>query len=967
MSQENQKKRKQRPLRQDWKPHWLLKLVYRAWMVVFTLGKVALGAAATVGIICGICVVVFVGSLSDFLESDILKDAKLDLDDAVQEANSFIYYYDAEGNAQLQQKIFADIYSSWADYEDIPEDLVHAAIAIEDKRFYEHQGVDWITTLKACAGMFFGDADAGGSTITQQLVKNHTGDNDVTVQRKLLEIFRANDIEKRYSKDVIMEYYLNEIYFGKKCKGVRAAAEKYFGKELEMLTTAECASLISITNNPSIYNPYSTSEYTFGEKKELMNGYQRNAYRKEIVLAQMLEQEWITEEEYEEAMAQEIVNKDGIDLEDQFANCKSDSCDYRGLVSTYKHESGGAYYCPVCNTDAGIIEGASLEVYSYFTDTVIEDVAMAFAERDGMTWNEETKAYYKDYISRAGLHIFSTLDMDVQNQVDKIYTDLSQIPETRSGQQLQSAIVIIDNSTGDIVAMAGGVGEKVVHDGFNRAVDSELQSGSSIKPLSVYGPAFNIDGYSPATVVKDLPLLYNGSRGWPKNDDRWYRYSYTLHDAIVRSVNAVAANTLDQIGKGYAFDFAKNKFGLSTLTREFITSSGQVMSDEDYAPLAAGAQTVGITVRDMASAFSTFANKGVYRRGRTFTKVYDNSGNLVLDNTQQTEQILTEKATNYMNYCLRDAVTGGTGTAARLANAYAYGKTGSTSSMKDRWFCGYTKYYTAAVWCGYDQPEQIFLVGDGSNPACRLFKKVMDPIHKGLEQIDIVDRSKLYGITVCLDCGKLATEACDKDIRTGGGFKRTSSVSVYREDIPKDRCDCHIMVDYCETGKGVATEWCNLFAAEEELKFKEVSLVRMTEDEFKELKKAYNQGVVEAYLRDDYIYLVNKRGEDAAFEGFKNTLNKEEDHPYKVCPVHTKEAWETYLKEKEEAEKPVDPPVDPENPVDPETPVDPENPVVPPVTPEDPVDPPQQPVTPSTTDSPVVPQPEPTEDTPEVG
>ncbi len=918
----------QKPQRQDWHPHWLLQLLYRVWMVVFTVGKVALGACATVFIIVAICVVVFVGSLSDFLESDILKDAQLNLEDAVQEANSFVYYYDADGNVQLQQKIYADIYSSWADFEDIPEDLVNAAIAIEDKRFYEHQGVDWITTLKACAGMFFGDADAGGSTITQQLVKNHTGDKDVTVQRKLLEIFRANDVEKRYDKDIIMEYYLNEIYFGSKCKGVRSAAAKYFGKELEMLTTAECASLISITNNPSMYNPYGTSVYEFGEDKEEMNGYQRNEYRKKVVLNQMLEQGKLTQEEYDAAMAQEIVNKDGIDLPDRFAICKNEECNYKGLVSTYKHEEGGAYYCPVCNTDAGIREDSSQAVYSYFTDTVIEDVAKTLAERDGMTWNYESKQYYKDYISRAGFHIYSTLDMDVQNQLDKIYTDLDAIPDARGGQQLQSAMVIIDNSTGDIVAIAGGVGEKNVHDGLNRAEDSKLQSGSSIKPLSVYGPAFNIDGYSPATVVKDLPLKYNGSRGWPRNDNRRYNYAYTLHDAIVRSVNAVAANTLDQIGKGYAFEFAKEKFGLSTLTRDYVMPNGTIKTDEDYAPLAAGAQTVGITVRDMACAFATFANGGVYRQGRTWLYVYDSKGNLVLENTQQTEEILSSKAVNYMNYCLGDAVDYGTGSDAAMRNAWVYGKTGTTSSNKDRWFCGYTKYYSAAVWCGYDQPEQIFLVRNWENPAAVLFRKVLQPLHEGTQKTSLVDWNKFHGVNICLDCGKQATADCDKDIRAGDGFSRVArDVRVYREDIPKEKCDCHVIVDYCTGGDGVANEWCQLFAVEEQTKLEDKALVRITEQRFDEIKKASKNGnnLQPAYARDDYIYLVTKRGEDAHFKGLQNNLNPTEPRPYKVCTVHTQQTWEEYLASKAPVDPPVDDPSVETPPVD-DTPV--ENPPV---------------------------------------
>ena len=922
-------KNSSKPPRQDWQPHWALKLLYRVWMVVFTVAKVAIAAAVTVALIFGICLVVFIGSLSDFLESDVLKDACIDLSDTVKDSNSFVYYYDSNGNVQMQQKIFADVYTSWADYEDIPEDLIHAAIAIEDKRFYEHQGVDWVTTVKACAGMFFGDADAGGSTITQQLVKNHTGDNDVTVQRKLLEIFRANDIEKRYDKEVIMEYYLNEIWFGRKCQGVRTAAAKYFGKELEMLTTAECASLISITNNPSMYDPYGTSVYALTKGGEEMNGYQRNNYRKNLVLNEMLKQGWLTQEEYDAAFAQEIVNKDGVDLEDQFANCKNDECNYRGLVSTYIHKND-SYFCPVCNTDAGISEGASLQVYSYFTDTVIEDVAMALAERDGMTWNNETKAYYKSYISRAGLHIYSTMDMEVQNQVDKIYTDLSQIPRTRGSSQLQSAIVVIDNETGDIVAISGGVGEKIVHDGLNRAIDSELQSGSSIKPISVYGPAFNIDGYSPATIIKDMPLKYNGSTGWPKNDNRKYNYSLTLHDAIVHSVNAVAANTLDEIGLSYAYDFAKNKFGLSTLTRSYIMPNGTIKTDEDYAPLAAGAQTVGVTVRDMANAFSTFAYNGVRRQARTWLYVYDSNGNLVLENKQTSEQILSEKAVNYMNYCLEDAVAGGTGTEARIKNAYVYGKTGTTASNKDRWFCGFTKYYTAAIWCGYDQPEQIFMRGGVNNPSAYLFSKVLTPLHEGVKKADtgMVNWSGFTTVEVCLDCGKLATEACEKDVRAGSGFTRVAKARVHRSDAPKQRCDCHTLVEYC-SGGGVATDWCKLFALENQATIEEKALVRITAQKFEEIKKASKTGLVDAYVRDDYIYLVDRKGEDAAFKGFKNNLNKEEDHPYLVCPAHTEKSWNEYLSSKAPEVPGLDDPTNPSDPSVTPNPTTPADPTVP--------------------------------------
>ena len=265
MENESNKRRRTRKPRQEWKPHWILRILYGIWMAAFTAAKIALGAAATVLMVVLVCGFVFVGTLGDYLEKDVLPEsANYEFNIAEQEQTSYAYYVDEQGEIQLLQQIHTTIDRQWVRYEDIPEDLINAAIAIEDKRFYEHQGVDWITTVKACLNMFMGgDSQFGGSTITQQLVKNDTGDKSVTVQRKVMEIFRAQYAEKLYEKDTILEYYLNTIYFGRGCYGVKSAAAEYFGKELQSLSVAECASLIGITNNPSLYNPYSESEYEF--------------------------------------------------------------------------------------------------------------------------------------------------------------------------------------------------------------------------------------------------------------------------------------------------------------------------------------------------------------------------------------------------------------------------------------------------------------------------------------------------------------------------------------------------------------------------------------------------------------------------------------------------------------------------------------------------------------------------------
>ncbi len=896
-------KKKKAP-RQSWRPHWTLRLLESIWMIAFSAIKIALGAAATVAIILGVCIVVLAGSVGDYLDEEILsKIQSADDENRDMNLNSYAYYVDSNGDIQKLQNIYAENNREWADYEDIPEDLLHATIAIEDKRFYEHQGVDWITTVKACFFMFFGNGDRGGSTITQQLVKNVTDNWDVTVQRKVQEIFTAIEYEHRYSKEEIMEWYLNEIYMGNRTNGVRMAAAIYFGKELESLTLAECASLISITNNPSLYNPYRENLDKGG-----MNGKERNRERQLDTLTEMLEQEWITQEEYDEAVAQELVFKRGIADEDKMTKCPNEECGHKAIVKNLAvGEADGKHYCTVCGTEIPVGKDASQEVYSYYMDTMLEDVAEALAKKDGVEWTDATKSFYKQKIASGGYHIYSCLDMRVQNALDSVYQDLSQIPAVRSGQQPQSAMVIIDNRTGDIVALIGGVGTDKVHDGLNRAVDSVLQTGSSIKPLTVYGPGFESGAISPATVVKDMPQKYNDSVGWPKNDNQKYSYSRTILSAITSSVNAVAVNTLGIIGTGYSYSFAKEKLGLTSLIESYTAASGQVMSDEDYAPLALGAQTKGLTVREMASAFAVFPNGGTYREGRTFTKVYDSNGNIVLDNTQDSWEAFSAKTVNYMHYCLAAAV-GGTGGNARINGQNVYGKTGTTSSNKDRWFCGYTGHYTAAVWFGFDTPEVVNLVmGNGNNPAGILFSKVLTKVHNGLSRVQLINNSKFREVTMCLDSGMVATAACSQDVRSIDNINRTSDANVYPEDRPTKLCNKHVLVDYCTTGKGVANEYCKLFAAEAEdsgvqAKIEQKALVKMTQKEVNELFKAKTCGLMPEYLRDDYIYLVNENGTDGVFKGIEGNLNQGKPAPYLVCPVHTKEAWEKYQKSVEPTE-----------------------------------------------------------------
>ena len=872
---DNEKK----PAGQDRAPEQRLHSLYKAWMGVFTATKVLLGALVTVLLIGVVCCFALVGVLADYLEMDILPTASLVLEDYVLDAPSYVYSVNADGQIEKLQELYASTDWKKAESTEIPKAMVHAAVAIEDKRFYEHQGVDWVTTIKAFANMFFGSETVGGSSITQQLIKNRTQEDSVTVQRKVLEFFRAALVEKNYDKEYIINEYLNSIYMGQGSRGVKSAAEAYFGQELQSLTIAECACLISITNNPSLFDPYSEEEFKY--EGELMNGKQRNRYRQMLVLGEMLSQGYITQEEYDAAVAQEMVFKSGIDEMDKWLICPNEECRYEQIRSTFRND-GDKVHCPKCNAVIDIATDASQEVYSYFVDALLEDVARDMAAKDGITeWSESIWEDYMDRISRGGYHIYATIDTDVQNAVDLVYKDLDRIPDTKSAQQLQSAIVVIDNTTGDIVAMAGGVGTEKAHFGLNRATQSELQSGSSIKPLSIYAPGFEQGAFSPASIIKDLPLSYDDGP-YPRNDDREYSYVRTIYSGIEDSVNAVAANSLQKIGLSYGFDFAKNIFGLSTLDET---------EDLQLAALALGAQHYGVKVRDMANAFATFPNNGIYREARLYTRVYDSKGNVILNNTQDSEQRLSEKTATYMNYCLKNAVERGTGAGADFYSVDVAGKTGSTSSFRDRWFCGYTGYYTAAVWCGYDTPETIYLSNTSGNVASMLWKGVMKTAHEGLSNKKLYDSSKMVTVKVCLDSGHIATDACANDVRGS----RVQEVSVYPEDVPTATCSKHVLVDYCTACDCAANAYCVLMAERTGLTLEKKGLLKLTQKEMNEILAAAKHGLHSIYTRDDYVYYVKDDGTDGSFKGFYGNINQNGDYPYKVCTEHTKAVWDAYV------------------------------------------------------------------------
>ncbi len=756
-------------------------------------GKVLLWALVVIGtaaLITAVAGMIFMTKFSAYLRADVIPRAEeyaeaLELDRVSLAQTSVIYYTDPEtGKAQELQKLYATENRTWVSYESIPRALVNATIAIEDKRFPDHNGVDWVRTMSAVKNFAGGDASYGASTITQQLIKNLSQEDDVTINRKVQEIFRALAVEERYSKKEIMEWYLNTIYLGEGCYGVQSAAETYFGKDVSELTTAECAAIIGITNNPSLYDPYVRPA--------------NNRKRQLTILREMYDQGYLQEAEYEQAKAQEM-DFHGRNSSTKTYTCPS--CGFAGTRSEYEERTGG-FYCPECGTLNYAISTNSY--YSYFTDTVYRDVINDLREKYGYSY---VAAQQK--LLTGGYQIYSTLNPTVQATVDSVYENTDNLPETRSIQQLQSAIVIIDNQTGDIIAMYGGIGKKEGNLTLNRATMSKLPTGSSIKPIAVYAPALEAGLITPASVIEDSPMTGEGETPWPQNYYRNYSGPCTILRGLSTSLNTISVKTLELLGLQNSYNFLTQKLGISTLVESW-EQGGRHYTDVAYAPLGLGEQTFGLTVREMTQAFAVFPNNGIYRDARTYTLVTDAEGNVILDNSQESHSALGEKASFYMNYMLEYTTKYGYSNKARLSGMTSAGKTGTSSNNNAQWYAGYTPYYTAVVWCGYDTPEQIVMTdGSTTNPGITMWKKVMEPLHKGLKDQPFYQPSSAESYRICADCGLLAGEACEKDVRDG--VNRVVEITLLPEDVPTEACTCHALVKICgESGK-YATDYCELY------------------------------------------------------------------------------------------------------------------------------------------------------------
>ena len=690
-------------------PKNLTKKAYILWGILATCVLTVLVVVTTVLV-----------SAIVYVKGDLV--VNLDEYKANQNQTSFVYAYDKSGATVELARLHGEEDRVWVDLDDMSPYLKEAFIALEDTRFMKHHGVDWIRTF----GVILKPSNIGqgGSTITQQLIKNVTNNKEVTIVRKYREILMALNLEENYDKDVILEAYLNTLYLGSGCYGVKTASEKYFGKDVSELDAAECACLAVITKAPTKYNPLLNPE--------------ENLKRRNHCLKLMYDEGkgCLNEEEYNAATTENLI----------FTN----SPDY---VPSDKIKD-----TKTANEEEKVIN-------SFYVDYVIQAVRDDLMEKYGYSKQQATNQIYY-----GGLKIYTAVDLDVQATLEDVYVNRKSFPDMvskKDGSKVQSAMTIMDYQ-GRIVAMVGQAGAKTQNRGLNRAANSYRQPGSTIKPLATYAPAIDMNIYNYSSMIKDYAIAVNGSL-WPHNVDKSLGSgnNVTVKYAIQKSLNTVPARIINyDVGIDNSFKFLRDNFHLSRLDEK---------EDRTLSPLATGALTNGTTTVEMAAAYATFGNGGLYYKPYAYYKVTNSSGSeIVLSNENPASQrAISEETSDIMCELLQTVDTSYYGTASNVRKFQIMAKTGTTSSDKDRWFCAGTPYYVAAVWVGFDSPETL---NASVNPGGKIFFRVFDDIHKGLDAKQFPKSSGTVEKSFCSRTGKLASSNCGSTQK--GWYKITSLPAV---------------------------------------------------------------------------------------------------------------------------------------------------------------------------------------------
>lgn len=688
------------------------------------------------------------------------------------------FLYDDAGN-QIRKLAAPNSNRLPVTLDQIPVDLQHAVVAIEDERFYEHNGIDVKGILRAgMKAITTGDFSEGASTITQQLLKNNVFTNWTSEStqlerftRKFQEQYLAVQVEKKTNKDTILENYLNTINLGAGSYGVQAAARQYFDKDVWDLNLSECATLAGITQNPTKFNPIINPE--------------SNQKRRKEVLQHMLDQNYITQDQYDEALADDVYSRIQAaqeknsstentvytyfedELTDQIINDLMNIKGYTKTQATNLLYSGGL---KVYTTQDSTIQNILDEEYSdpsNYPDTVQYelDYALTVTDPDGNQVNyskEMLQLYFQN--EDPGFDLLFDSPEEGQTYVDRykesILADGSKVVAERVNfaPQPQSSMSVIDQHTGYVKALIGGRGEKTASLTLNRATDTTRQPGSTFKIVSTYAPALNEKGMTLATTFEDEPYEYPD--GSPVNNaTRSYNGTTTIRTAIQNSINVVAVKCFEEVTPDLGLKYLDN-FGFTTLahgTEADTDANGNVWSDANLAT-ALGGITNGVTNVELCASYAAIANGGNYIKPIYYTKILDHNGNVLIENTSAERSVIKESTAYLLTSAMEDVVKKGTGTACQLDNMAVAGKTGTTEAYNDLWFVGYTPYYTCAVWSGYDNNEK--LPDYARNFHKNLWKKVMTRIHEGLPSKEFEKPASVEKLSVCEETGLLPRAGC---------------------------------------------------------------------------------------------------------------------------------------------------------------------------------------------------------------
>ena len=572
--------------------------------------------------------------------------------------------------------------ADYVKYEDIPQNFVNCMVSIEDKKFYKHNGVDLKAIVRAAKSIIKNKRiTQGGSTITMQLARNIYLDTNKNWQRKVKEMFIAMALEKKYSKNDIMEFYLNNVYFMNGYYGIQAACHGYFNCELSDLDLSQTAFLCAIPNSPTYYDPINNKDHTLT--------------RRNLILKNLREDGKITQQEYEAAINEEIT----LNMPE-----KEDTVKYN-YVDTY------AYYCAT----RALMENEGFK-FKYYFDSDEE-------EKEYDTSYDEMYSYCQKKLYSEGYKIYTSIDLTKQQQLqDSIDLTLLDFTDTTDDGtfKLQSAATCIDNATGYVVAIVGGRSQDATNHTLNRAFQSHRQPGSSIKPLIVYTPSFE-RGKTPDTIVNDHKF-----DGGPSNAGDSYYGDVTIRFAVEKSLNTVAWQLYDELTPKVGLQYLKDMNFTNIVKDDYVTAT------------ALGGFTTGVSPLEMASAYATLENDGMYRNPTCVTSIVDSDNNIIYTSSQKDTVIYSENAARTMTDVMTGVMTEGTGRKAKLDNGMpSAGKTGTTNDKKDGWFCGFTRYYTTCVWVGCDMPETINGLTGSSYPA-EIWKTYMDQIHSDLTPLNFL-------------------------------------------------------------------------------------------------------------------------------------------------------------------------------------------------------------------------------------